>query len=160
MLKKGATSSGRYSGYTLEVRAPRGTAQSWGIAPSPRSDRRNPSSSRGASASSGGLSLQTVRSVGRALPHHRHLDGRVGDETRYGEAHSALVLLHLELAQYQLRRLMASLGARDREHDDLAAGLVLGPAPELEEASIGQLAAELMQDQRAGHMTFQHLRAA
>jgi hypothetical protein len=91
------------------------------------------------------------------LPHHRHLDGRVGHESRYREAHSVLVLLHLELAQHQLGRLIVSLGARDREDDDLVADLVLGPAPELEEASIGQLTSELMQDQRAGYMTFQHL---
>jgi hypothetical protein len=66
-----------------------------------------------------------------------------------------LVLLDLEFAEQQLRGLVISFGARDREDDDLVACLVLRTSPELEEPSVGQRPSELMEDEVSGDFTLE-----
>ena len=68
---------------------------------------------------------------------HGHLTGCVARQRRHREASPLLVLLNLELAEQQLRGLVVPFGARDREDDDLVAGLVLRASPEREETPIG-----------------------
>ena len=157
MKKNRATLCGRLLRIHLEVRAPRGAAQPWGVCPPPAATAETRPAPAAPEFHRAWLASRLSGPSARRCRITVTWTGASATRAGTAKLTPRFVLLHLELAQHQLRRLIVSLGARDREDDDLVAGLVLGPSPELEEAPIGQLAAELMQDQRAGYMTFQHL---
>src|SRR5205823_12897810 len=95
-----------------------------------------------------------ARVRGAAIDHDAGVKATL--EVRDREVAILLVFENLELAEHQLFGLIAALGTSDREDQDLTADAIFRTSKDLDETSVGKLAADLMNGQIAGETPFQH----